>query len=330
MDADNAEGSAIYINTQLKPAYRIKLTASQGGSVTLKRGENAITGNETYGITDDKFTLTSTPDNGYLFDGWFNGETKLSGEATFSYTIASADIEIQGKFVQSNMTQSYASRRAEFKAVCGIELPELEGLEVSDFDYQEGATSYCFDITDGDNLSQETYTTLKSFFNGFDGLPGFAVTLPEDNQQNGSTIEWTSTAGTWVQLVWNSENTNVYVNVRAEYVDPIPSTFAEARNCLKDINGIEIPDYEGAEIGETGASFKKDGTETTFSFTSNELTNTDFNNLKALFSQKFGDATNEYSEENAGTATWNHEGTIYGIEWVSVDKTTIDINIFKN
>ena len=101
---------------------------------------------------------------------------------------------------KTNMTESYAAARTEFKTVTGIELPEIDNLEVNrDYPYQEGDTGYCFDIIGGSALTYESYLALETFLTGKIGNQKEGY--PYGDQATGRASRWT-TATRWYTLDW--------------------------------------------------------------------------------------------------------------------------------
>jgi len=68
--------------------YTITATYGEGGTAT---------GTATVAEGSD-VTLTATADDGYVFDGWYEGSTKVSSDATYTFT-ATADKTYEAKFV---------------------------------------------------------------------------------------------------------------------------------------------------------------------------------------------------------------------------------------
>ena len=216
---------------------------------------------------------------------------------------------------------TYNSVLADFKAVTGIQLPEMEGLTVEDFPYEEGMSSYCLDITGGKNLSRDTFDTLLTFLNKT--LRGWQKEVDDNDEYY--TVNFTSTYGDFINLVWDKENQCVYLN--AEMVTVISvSSFSEGKSALETYFGISLPNYTEAEIGEN--SFAKDGTEATFAFSYEEFTTATFNEVVAVFKRKLGNpvADLSYSEEGYLSETWIVNGKMYTVNW-NPDSLTIDINI---
>ena len=75
-------------------------TTATVGATAAEGGE--VTGAGTYDIGAEA-TLTATPDTGYKFVGWYDGETKVSENATFTFTVA-ADCAYTAKFEKIEYT----------------------------------------------------------------------------------------------------------------------------------------------------------------------------------------------------------------------------------
>ena len=112
----------------------------------------------------------------------------------------------------NNMSESYAKARSEFQKVTGILLPELEGLEVDDYPYTEGATSYCFDIIGGEELGYNTFAALKAYLDL--SLSSWTCTGPEVDGEYTNYNYFNDTA--WIGLTWDSTNEAVYLNAMME------------------------------------------------------------------------------------------------------------------
>ncbi|MBP5550742.1 MAG: hypothetical protein J6X93_01650 [Bacilli bacterium] len=112
----------------------------------------------------------------------------------------------------ANMSESFAKARSEFQKVTGILLPELEGLEVDDYPYSEGATSYCFDIIGGEELSESTFALLKVFLDG--ALADWTCTGPRVDGEY-TNYDYTND-NAWIGLTWDGENEAVYLNAMME------------------------------------------------------------------------------------------------------------------
>lgn len=117
---------------------------------------------------------------------------------------------------KTNMTESYAAARTEFKTVTGIELPEIDNLEVDrEYPYKKGDTGYCFDIIGGSALTYQTYLQLESFMNGKVGNPDEGY--PSGDEATGRASRWT-TATRWYTLDWykmDDESFMIFLNTDA-------------------------------------------------------------------------------------------------------------------
>ena len=105
-----------------------------------------------------------------------------------------------------NMTESYSKGRQEFYAVTGVELPALENLVVEEFPYEEGATSYELDITDG--ATQDTFDTLVTFLDT--ALTSWTKEGPTTDGDY--TNIWYEKASDRIGITWDEHNTAVYVH----------------------------------------------------------------------------------------------------------------------
>ena len=112
------------------------------------------------------------------------------------------------------VAESYMTAREQFYAVTGVLLPLMTCVEVDEFPYNVGDKDYCFDITDGENLSQDTFETIKNYIDELDGW-----TL-DDHRQEGvfDNYDYVTAGGDKINIVWHRENEGsgktegVYVN----------------------------------------------------------------------------------------------------------------------
>ena len=78
-------------------AKRIVLGAEDKFKVTLKSDKNGtVSGNGTF-VAGEKVTVTATAADGYSFAGWFNGDTKVSDDAIYTFT-ADSNVTLTAKF----------------------------------------------------------------------------------------------------------------------------------------------------------------------------------------------------------------------------------------
>lgn len=115
-------GGAIFVdNIVLSKKVTITATAAKGGTVTP---ESATV------VPGDNVTFTATADAGYLFEGWYNGETKVSEVGAYKFTVAgptaltakfiagdAVNPVVNGSFEGSLSSGWGATTFADFKAV---------------------------------------------------------------------------------------------------------------------------------------------------------------------------------------------------------------------
>ena len=94
-------------------SYRITITCSpeEGGSVT---GQGTYKKGSTY-------ILKATPNTNYVFDGWYMGESKLSGDLQFSGTMGAFNIQLTAKF---NYNETNRTLTIHFKDDLGAKIAE--------------------------------------------------------------------------------------------------------------------------------------------------------------------------------------------------------------
>jgi len=69
--------------------WRLKLTAQTGGSVSA----------ESYSLkVGETVTVYAYPSSGYVFAGWYQGETKVSEETTLEYTMPESNVTLEARF----------------------------------------------------------------------------------------------------------------------------------------------------------------------------------------------------------------------------------------
>lgn len=73
-------------------SFRLKLTATDGGTVWAD-DYNLNTGEAT--------TVTAAANGGYVFDGWYQGDTKVSAAASFDYTMGNSGTTLEARFLFS-------------------------------------------------------------------------------------------------------------------------------------------------------------------------------------------------------------------------------------
>ena len=219
---------------------------------------------------------------------------------------------------QTAVTESYMTARQNYYEVTGLELPLLGGVEADlDYPYQSGALSYELDIFEG--ATTDMFATIEKFF---DGLSGWTKDEPQSDGEY--TNLWYRSAGGSVGVTWDGYNNGLYIHAEMSGVI-VASTYAEARQLLNETFGILLPDHENVTLEWN--SFAKDGEEVTFGFSRSDFTISDFNDVKAILSEKLGAPTEKNDNGEYGyDVSWISGGYYYSASWDPAGKT-IDINI---
>ena len=74
------------------PTYRLYLDCQPAGACSFNRtsGEKTVTGTQV--------SLSATPNQDFVFQGWYEGETLLSNTISFNYTMTAADHHLTARF----------------------------------------------------------------------------------------------------------------------------------------------------------------------------------------------------------------------------------------
>ena len=131
-----------------------------------------------------------------------------------------------------------------------------------------------------------------------------------------------------IQVYYEKTNGYVFINagIPSDYMAIECQTYADAKEVFAVLTGVTLPDYEGAEIGETGCSFQT-GTYggITFSFTATTFTQATAEEVEGLFTTAFGEPSDS-DHTDVWITSWTYEGKMYSVEWIQAS-LTIDINV---
>ena len=150
-------------------------------SVSEERGEGSGDASET---KEEPESQTDLEGAGAEDDG-SGSEENDEGGAT-----GSGDTDSQQSAPVVNMTTSYAIGRFRFLTITGLSLPELENLDAGEDAYQNGDTSYSFDLIGGEALTYGTYGLFASYFNQIIGTCDEGY--PIGTEATGQSVQWTS------------------------------------------------------------------------------------------------------------------------------------------
>ena len=166
-----------------------------------------------YGGTAEDFALMQINGNNNPISAatwYFYAETEQTAEGNYWHYNDNGEIVTQMVTAASEpeMTESYAAGRQNFYEVTGVRLPALSGVEAEDFPYTQGYHGYCFDLTGGESLSEDTFDALCDFLD--EELSEWAsdgATVEEDVR----TVRYDSDER-WIEVIWDAYNKAVYVN----------------------------------------------------------------------------------------------------------------------
>lgn len=182
-----------------------------------------------------------------------------------------------------NMTQSYRTARVQFNSVTGIQVPELENLEVNAYPYTAGDREYCIDITSGSALNYQTYLVFENFFKTT--LGNCDVGYPDGNETNGRNAQW-SVNDRRYQTTWDAVSRAIHINttIIEEDGNHMTERYASGRQTIYQITGYYIPEVPNVEILDTSTELDIDSKTGRFDFWADSTiygTFTDY--LKELF-----------------------------------------------
>lgn len=98
-ETDVAETGEITVTVPASTKVKVDVTAEANGNVT---------GSGEY-LKNAEVTVVATPDSGYKFDGWYNGDTSVSTSATYTFK-AESDITLVAKFSRKSTGGGGGSR----------------------------------------------------------------------------------------------------------------------------------------------------------------------------------------------------------------------------
>lgn len=70
-------------------------------SATVGSGVTSASASSSNGYDGDTVTFTASVQNGYTWDGWYNGTTKVSSSQTYVHTVNGADLSLTAKAIAS-------------------------------------------------------------------------------------------------------------------------------------------------------------------------------------------------------------------------------------
>ena len=124
--SNGATKDIIYIdNVSLKKVVSITATAEENGTVTPESSLVAIGG---------EATIAATPNKGYLFEGWYNGDTLVSTATPYTFTVA-GNTALTAKFIADDATNLVVNGSFEGSLVSGwnaTTYPDFTSVKATD------------------------------------------------------------------------------------------------------------------------------------------------------------------------------------------------------
>ena len=87
-------------------------------AVSAEAKNGSVAGVGSY-YAGDSVTLTATPDEGFLFAGWFRGEEKVSDSATYEFVMPAEAVALTAKFERQIVRYSLTVTAGENGKISG-------------------------------------------------------------------------------------------------------------------------------------------------------------------------------------------------------------------
>ena len=262
-------------------------------------------------LEGETLTLTATPNDDYEFVGWYSNNQLLSETNPYDYVVSKTIIiEQRYQLIQDNMDETYRNARRDFHTLTNIYLPRFEGLVVDYVAIGEDAESYDVNIVGGSNLSAQTFTDFKAFFNS--ELAGWNI---EDSTE--TTITYRSKYNESVSLIW--QGGVLYLSASYPHEFTVDS-YDAGKSFIEEFYGIVLPEYESVTIEE--ARFSRDQSSASFIFNKESFTKDNYFAIKAIMIELFStpSAVDEADESHYET-TWDYSEIHYALSWSLTTKT---------
>lgn len=200
--------------------YTVSVSASPsaGGSVT---GGGSYKGGTSC-------TVTATPNSGYVLDGWYEGSSKVSSDASYTFTVSSNRTLIakfyQGVYYFSSSNESYGSvslniaiiedwRNLEYGEEICVTPEAKSGYKFSDWGYKlPNSTSWervpAYYVNSSNQLYLDNSQIVDIFPSGTDFIANFYDPSPSGETDKGYTV--TINAAEWTGSNWLTLNRTLY------------------------------------------------------------------------------------------------------------------------
>lgn len=294
-----------------KDYYDISLENSDYGTATITyKGEDR--GVQLKSVLEgETVTLTSTPNDDYEFVGWYSNNQLISSSNPYEYEVKQTiTIEQRYQLIEDHMDETYRKARLDFHTLTDIYLPRFEGLIVDYQEIGEDAESYEIDIIGGDNLSSQTFTNFKTFFDT--ALADWDV---EDVSE--TTITYVSKYQETITLIWQSDVLYIYATFPREFT---VNTYALGKSFIEEFYELILPNYEDVNIEE--ATFARNKSNASFIFNKDSFTKDNYFEIKAIITETFTNPSYvDEEDESRYETSWDYSEINYVLTWTSSTKT---------
>ena len=162
-----------------KPAYTVSATASPVGGGTASVSANVIGSGESV-------TFTASPNTGYNFLGWYNGENKVSESLEYTATVTS-DLSLTAKFAKQTFTVSATPEGTNGTVTVSPNGTVEYGTQVT-FTANANAGYRFTSWSNGEtsNPYTTTITTNTTLTASFEALQSYSVNVTTNNNAGGT------------------------------------------------------------------------------------------------------------------------------------------------
>ena len=318
IDLELLEMDHLSIRVVSKDYCKVSLQSSEQGTATITY-KGADHGSQITNVLEgETLTLTATPNDDYEFVGWYIDNEPLSSSNPFNYVVnKTTTIEQRYQLIQDNMDETYRKARKDFHTLTNIYLPRFEGLVVGYVEIGEDAETYDVDIVGGSNLSSQTFTDFKTFFDS--ALVGWTV-----EESTSTTISYISKYNENVSLNWQDNVLYLSASFPREFT---VDSYEAAKNFIEEFYEITLPNYEDVNVEE--ARFSKDQSNISFIFNKESFTKDNYFAIKTILTDALiTPATVSEEDESYYETTWDYSEVHYVLSW-SLPSKTISLLISK-
>ena len=247
--------TSITANFTLIPVYTISVSAEDGGSVSSEGGEYQ---------QGDQVTLTATPDEGYEFSGWSDGNTEATRVITASedLTITATFTELEYSYqltVTSTEGGSISSEGGEYNEGTEVTITATPDEGYRFIGWSDGSTEESITITlNSDTTITANFQVIISYTLTVTAGEGGSVSTEGGEYEDGTELTLTATPDEGYRFVgWTNHSPANEITFTLTMNENLNF---EANFEMIDADGDGVPDFldqcpdsvTGNQIGENG------------------------------------------------------------------------------